>query len=175
MPEGMHGHAAMDANLGRRPVHGATDGIGTQLFVGLLTREQKLAARSLGPPILAQSREQPLGQRDQARTIALAVPHVNEPGLAVDIARFECEDLGDAQTGTVGGHHDHAILERLDFAEQGIHLVAADHGRQLLRDTRPGNVLHLRGPTEGDGIEEPNTSDIHLDGGSARSALMVRE
>jgi len=39
-------------------------------------------------PILAQSREQALGQRDQARPIALAVPNVDETRLAVDIAGF---------------------------------------------------------------------------------------
>ena len=138
-------------------------------------RTLKRAARSFQPPILAQSREQPLGQRDQAGTIPLAVAHLDQPGLAVDVTRFERKDLGDAEACAVGGHHDHAVLERLDFAKQGVDLVAADHGGQLLRDTRPGNVLHLRRPFEGDSIEEAQTSDIHLDAGSARAALMVRE
>jgi hypothetical protein len=171
----MHGHPPMDAKLGRRPVDSTTDGVGAQLFVGLLPWEQQLATRSFQTPVLAQSREQASGQRDQARTIALAVPNVDETRLAVDVAGFECEDLGDAEAGAVGGHHNHAVLERLDLGEQGIDLVAADHRGQILSDTRPGNVLHLRWSIESDGIEEAKASDIHLDGGSARSALMMRE
>ena len=88
MPEGMHGHPPIDAKLGRRKVDSTTDGIGAQLFVGLLPWEQELATRSFQTPVLAQSSEQTLGQRDQARSIALAVPNVDETRFAVDVAGF---------------------------------------------------------------------------------------
>src|SRR5664279_3034317 len=175
VPEGMHGHPPMDAKLGGRPVDSATDGVGAQLLVGLLTRKQKLTARSFNTPVFAQSLEQALGQWDQARTIAFAMPDVNEPGLAVDVASFECEDFGDAQSRTVSGHHDHAVLERLDFAEQGLDLVAANHGGQILSYPRPGNVLHLGWTLERDRIEEAKTSDIHLDGGGAVASSVVQK
>jgi len=74
------------------------------------------AARPLQTPILAQGFEQSSRQRHQAWAIALAVSNVDETGLAVDVADFECKDLGNAQPCTVGGHHDHAVLERLDLA-----------------------------------------------------------
>ena len=88
MPEGMHGYPPMDAKLGRRAVDSTADSVWAQLFVWLLPWKQKLATRSFQTPILAQSREQALGQRDQARPIALAVPNVDETRLAVDVAGF---------------------------------------------------------------------------------------
>ena len=88
MPKGMHGYPPMDAKLGRRPVDSTADSVRAQLFVWLLPWKQELATRSFETPILAQSREQALGQRDQAWAITLAVPNVDETRFAVDVAGF---------------------------------------------------------------------------------------
>ncbi len=171
----MHGHAAMDTELGRRAVDGATDGIGAQLFVGPFSRKEQRAAWPFETPILAQGRQQTPGQRNQARPIALAMANVDEACLAIDVGDFERQDFRNAQARAVGGHHHHAILERLDFAEQGLNMVAVDNRGQLLGHARPGDVLHLAGTAKRDGIEEAQAGDVHLDAGSARAALVVQQ
>jgi hypothetical protein len=174
MAKGVHGHAAMDAQLGRRAVDGSTDGVGTQLLVGCLARKQERAVWPFEPPILAQGFEQPMRKRHQARPITLAVANMDEAGLAVDVPHLEREDLGDAQAGAVGGHDDHAVLERLELGEQGLHVVALDDGRQLLGHSGPGHVLHLGGPSERDGVEEAERGHVHLDGRGAGATLVVK-
>jgi hypothetical protein len=58
--------------------------------------------------------------------------NVDESGFAVDVANLERGYLGDAQAGSVGGHDDHAVFERLDLVEQRLHVIANDDGRELL-------------------------------------------
>jgi len=101
--------------------------------------------------------------------------NVDDPSLAINVAGFERQHLGDAQTGPVGGHDDHAADERLDFPEQSLDPVTADHSRQLLRNTRPGNIFHLRGTFQRDGVQEAQARHIHLDAGRALASLVKHQ
>jgi hypothetical protein len=117
MAKCVHSHALVDAKRGRCAVNRAPDGIGTQWLAGILPRKNQRPSRLGEAPIVTQGFEQPPRQRHQPWPVAFAVTDVDEPSLAINVAGFERQHLGDAQTGPVGSHDDHAADERLDFPE----------------------------------------------------------
>ena len=57
---------------------------------------------------------------------------MQQHALAVDVCDPQRDRLGNAQPGGIQGHRDDAVLWVGDRCEYGVHLVLAQHQRQLL-------------------------------------------
>src|SRR3712207_5789224 len=113
--QGVRRHALLDPGGVGRGVDGAVHLTGRQRRDRIAAREQpalrqhQAAAASLAPPG-AQELEQVRRQHGMAVLAALALLDPDQHARAVDVAHLERHDLGDAQSGAVGGAQRGPVL-----------------------------------------------------------------
>ena len=81
-------------------------------------------------PVLAQSLQQLRGQQHVAITATLALTHMNDHALAVDIGDLEVAHLGPAQAGCIQHHHHGAMHQVTGRIDQPRYLLLVEYGRK---------------------------------------------
>jgi len=99
-------------------------------------------------PVLTQSLQQLRRQQHVAVTSALALAHMNDHPLAVDIGDLEMAHLGPAQTRCIQ-HHQHGAMHQVPGAvDKPGHLLLIQDGRQSPRTLGERNVIGKIGPAQ---------------------------
>ena len=180
------GRERVAQHVGRDPLGqpGLADGgvqdtahrVGADGLIRGLPREQVAAGRPLLAPVLAQQREQPVGEHGVALLVPLAVDDVDDLALAVDVRGTQRAGLGDAQSRAVGRHQDHAVLGRRDSGENLLGLDGSQDHRQLaLAVPRPRNADDRLGPLQRDRVQEADGGQIAAQGGALQPLVPQRE
>ena len=81
-------------------------------------------------PVLAQGLQQLRGQQHVTITATLALTHMNDHALAVDIGDLEVAHLGPAQAGCIQHHHHGAMHQVAGRIDETRHLLLIKYGRK---------------------------------------------
>ena len=143
MTQGMNAGIFLDAAFLQRGFEGALD---TALVHRLRGRRHGHAGAcggrkepdgmAVGAPLLAQQSQRALRQRHVAVLVALAVPDMEHPPLAVNISDLQTDTFQQAQAARVNGRQAHAIVGATQAHENLAHLSDAEYSGQLFL-TRP--------------------------------------
>jgi hypothetical protein len=101
------------------------------------------------------------------------LPDPQQHALGVDVADLECDDLGDAQPGAVGGGECRLVLRPRRRMEQQRDFLDAQHGRQPARFAHDGEPPRKVRPVERHGEEEAQRRDRTVDAWRPHASLRL--
>ena len=104
--------------------------------------------RAMGAPMIAEQVQGLVGQGNVAILAAFAVD-VEQPAVAIDIGDLEASALEQAQATGVDGDQRGAVDRQAESTQDPLHLLAAEHDRELLLLRRTNQIPDRPGAPEG--------------------------
>jgi hypothetical protein len=121
-------HAAALPSLAADSLHRA----GGEMILRFPGRKEPVSGGTHDPEVGLENGQQ--GGRQHGVTIlgAFALLHAQQHALAVHVGDLERDGFGDAQSGTIAGQQDDAILEPVDVREEVLDFFwGEDHGKRF--------------------------------------------
>src|ERR1035437_825843 len=157
MPQAVRRYVLGDAGTLGGLVHSLPDDLLRNGDIGppALHRAWEKIGLGLHPaPVLAQSLQQLRGQHYVAVAAPLALTHMNDHALAVDVGDLEMAHLGPAQARCIQHHHHGAMHQVAGRIDQARYLLLVKYGRQSQWSLGKWNVIGKVRPPESLDVEK---------------------
>ena len=143
------------------------------LVTAMHPRREQVGAGLEPAPVNTQVLQQRRAQGQVPILVSLAVDHVDDHALAVDVVDLEPGQFGAAHAGSVKDHQQHALKQAAAGVDQTCDLFLAENVGQLPGALRIGQELAELMAMKGAHVEEPQCGHVVLN--ASRAELEIRE